>query len=102
MWTIQTKLITQSSEQIFVQFKQIGKRVPIVDKEIHRAIAIVNYTEDDVVSSDCIGDYCPCTFDAKAGLMLTPTFAKLIAWYDNEMSYTYQLLSLIWYMYSIG
>ena len=63
---------------------------------------IIHYTEDDVVSSDCIGDFCPCTFDAKAGLMLTPTFAKLIAWYDNEMSYTYQLLSLIWYMNSIG
>ena len=59
---------------------------------------VVDYIEGPVVSSDFIGNICTCNFDATAGLAISPTFVKLIAWYDNEMAYTNQLLRLINYM----
>ena len=55
---------------------------------------ILGYTEDLVVSSDFIGDSRTSIFDAKAGIMLSPTFVKLVAWYDNEYGYSTQLLRL--------
>ncbi len=45
---------------------------------------ILKYTEDAVVSSDFIGEVCTSVFDADAGIALTDTFVKLVAWYDNE------------------
>merc|ERR1711990_985849 len=48
------------------------------------AKGIVGYTEDQVVSSDFVGETCSTVFDAGAGIMLTPTFVKLVTWYDNE------------------
>ena len=59
---------------------------------------IINYIDEPLVSSDFIGNVVPCNFDVGAGIMLTPTFVKLCAWYDNEMSYTYQMLMLYKYM----
>mgnify|MGYP000846038822 FL=1 len=56
---------------------------------------ILGYTEEDVVSSDFIGEVCTCVFDAKAGIMLNPTFVKLIAWYDNEMGYSHKVVDLM-------
>lgn len=44
-----------------------------------------SYTEEDVVSSDFISDPASSTVDAKAGIMLSPTFVKLVSWYDNEV-----------------
>lgn len=61
---------------------------------------IVDYIDKPLVSSDFIGNVIPCNFDARAGVMITPTFVKLCAWYDNEMSYTYQMLHLYQYMSS--
>ena len=61
---------------------------------------IVNYITDELVSSDFIGNTVTCNFDVKAGIALSPTFVKLIAWYDNEMGYTSQLLDLARYMYA--
>jgi glyceraldehyde 3-phosphate dehydrogenase len=55
----------------------------------------VAYTEDEVVSSDFIGDTHSLTFDAKAGISLNPHFVKLIAWYDNEMGYSHRVIDLI-------
>ena len=49
---------------------------------------IMGYTEDDVVSSDFIGESCTCFFDAKAGIALNDHFVKLVAWYDNEWGYS--------------
>ena len=60
---------------------------------------IVSYVTDELVSCDFIGNIVTCNFDAKAGIALSPTFVKLIAWYDNEMAYTNQLLDLARYMY---
>jgi len=59
------------------------------------AKGIVGYTEDQVVSSDFIGETCSTVFDAGAGIMLTPTFVKLVSWYDNEWGYSTRLVDLI-------
>ncbi len=61
---------------------------------------IVGYTEDAVVSSDFIHDPRTCIFDAKAGIALTDTFVKLVAWYDNEWGYSNKLLDLTVYIAS--
>ena len=59
---------------------------------------ILDYTEDDVVSSDFITDPHTSIFDAKAGIMLSPNFAKLIAWYDNEWGYSNKVVDLVVHM----
>ena len=59
---------------------------------------IVGYTEDAVVSSDFIHDERTSIFDATAGISLTPTFVKLIAWYDNEWGYSNKVVDLIAHM----
>jgi glyceraldehyde 3-phosphate dehydrogenase len=56
---------------------------------------ILAYTEDDVVSTDFIGDTNSSIFDAKAGIQLSPTFVKVIAWYDNEYGYSVRCIDLI-------
>ena len=59
---------------------------------------ILGYTEDDVVSSDFLDDRRTSIFDAKAGIALTDTFVKLVAWYDNEAGYTSKTLDLVEYI----
>ena len=56
---------------------------------------IVGYTEDAVVSQDFVGDTRTSIFDAGAGIMLSPTFVKLVAWYDNEMGYSNKVVDLL-------
>ncbi len=56
---------------------------------------ILGYTEDEVVSSDFIGEACVSVFDAKAGISLNDNFHKLIAWYDNEWGYSCKVLDLL-------
>lgn len=56
---------------------------------------IVTVTEDEVVSTDFIGNTYSCIFDAKAGIELNPKFFKLIAWYDNEWGYSRRVCDLI-------
>jgi len=59
---------------------------------------VVGYTEDQVVSSDFVGETCSTVFDAEAGIMLTPTFVKLVSWYDNEWGYSTRLVDLVGFM----
>ncbi|KAF8073224.1 GapC [Scenedesmus sp. PABB004] len=59
---------------------------------------VLAYTEDDVVSSDFISDPASSTVDAKAGIMLSPTFVKLVSWYDNELGYSTRVVDLISHM----
>ncbi len=59
---------------------------------------ILGYTEDDVVSSDFLGDPRTSIFDKKAGIALTDTFVKVVSWYDNEWGYSNKLLNLIEHM----
>jgi glyceraldehyde 3-phosphate dehydrogenase len=62
---------------------------------------ILGYTEDDVVSSDFIGDPRTSIFDAKAGIALNDNFVKVVAWYDNEWGYSCKLLDLVAYMNTV-
>ena len=59
---------------------------------------IVGVTEEPVVSSDFIGDSRTCIFDVNAGIMISPTFVKLCAWYDNEWGYSVKLVDLCTYI----
>ncbi|MDW7691535.1 type I glyceraldehyde-3-phosphate dehydrogenase [Flammeovirgaceae bacterium SG7u.111] len=59
---------------------------------------ILGYTEDAVVSTDFLGDERTSIFDADASIMLSPTFLKVISWYDNEWGYSNKVLDLIEYM----
>ena len=59
---------------------------------------IMDYTEDDVVSTDFLTDPHTSIFDAKAGIALNDHFVKLVCWYDNEWGYTSQIFRLIKYM----
>jgi len=56
---------------------------------------IIGYTEDQVVSTDFIGDTRSSIFDAKAGLALNANFVKLISWYDNELGYSHRVVDLL-------
>ena len=62
---------------------------------------LLGYTEDAVVSSDFLGDPHGSIFDAKAGIALTDTFVKLVAWYDNEWGYSCNVLKLTEYIDSV-
>ena len=59
---------------------------------------VLGYTDEDVVSSDFLGDTHTSIFDAKAGIMLNDHFVKLVSWYDNEWGYSNKLLDLIGHM----
>lgn len=59
---------------------------------------ILGYTEDQVVSSDFIGDNRSSIFDAGAGIMLNAQFVKLVTWYDNEFGYSCRVVDLIKYI----
>lgn len=63
-----------------------------------RLKGILGYTEEQVVSSDFIGDRRSSIFDAKAGIQLSKNFFKLIAWYDNETGYAHRVIDLVLYM----
>merc|ERR1712136_297412 len=61
----------------------------------------LGYTEDQVVSTDFTGDARSSIFDAGAGISLSPTFCKLISWYDNEVGYSNRVCDLISHMHSV-
>jgi len=61
----------------------------------------LGYTEDDVVSQDFIGDVRSSIFDAKAGIQLSPTFVKVISWYDNEFGYSNRVIDLLKHMQKV-
>jgi len=59
---------------------------------------ILGYSEDDLVSTDLLGDPRSSIFDRKAGIQLSETFVKLVAWYDNEFGYSCRVVDLLAYM----
>ena len=63
---------------------------------------VLGYTNEDVVSSDFLGDARTSIFDAKAGIALTDTFVKVVSWYDNEIGYSNKVLDLIAYMAKVN
>ncbi|OGK00327.1 MAG: hypothetical protein A2519_01025 [Candidatus Raymondbacteria bacterium RIFOXYD12_FULL_49_13] len=62
---------------------------------------IMGYTEDEVVSTDFIGESCTSVFDAKAGIALNDNFVKVVSWYDNEWGYSCKCVDLIVHMASV-
>merc|ERR1711988_1118264 len=74
-------------------YEDIKKEVKRASEEDYKGV--VGYTEDQVVSSDFVGETCSTVFDAEAGIMLTPTFVKLVSWYDNEWGYSTRLVDLV-------
>lgn len=79
-------------DKIKAAMKQVSE-----DKVMSRYLG---YTEEEVVSSDFIGDTHSSIFDAKAGIQLSPTFVKIVAWYDNEYGYSHRVVDLIKYIAS--
>lgn len=61
---------------------------------------ILGYSDQDLVSSDFVGDSRSSIFDAKAGIPLSKNFIKLISWYDNEYGYSCRVVDLINYVAS--
>ena len=62
---------------------------------------VLGYTDEEVVSSDFLGDSRTSIFDKKAGIALTDTFVKVVSWYDNECGYSNKMVELIRYMSSV-
>ncbi|KAK8948003.1 Glyceraldehyde-3-phosphate dehydrogenase 2, cytosolic [Platanthera guangdongensis] len=56
---------------------------------------IIGYTDEDLVSTDFLGDSRSSIFDAKAGIALNDSFVKLVSWYDNEWGYSNRVVDLI-------
>lgn len=86
---------------------RLGKPAPydVIKQKVRDAAngplkGILEYTEEEVVSSDFIGSTSSSIFDAAAGIPLTDTFVKLISWYDNEYGYSNRVIDLIKYMQS--
>ena len=63
---------------------------------------VLGYTNEEVVSADFLGDTRTSIFDAKAGIQLTPTFVKVVSWYDNEIGYSNKVLDLIAHMKKVN
>src|SRR4051794_31639316 len=59
---------------------------------------ILGYTEDEVVSTDFVGDARSSIFDAGAGIELNANFFKVVGWYDNEWGYSSRVIDLIVHM----
>ena len=73
--------------------------VKVVKKASEKELkGILGWTEEPVVSSDFIGDARTSVFDVKAGIMLNPTFVKLVAWYDNEWGYSNKTVDLAYHI----
>merc|ERR1711980_70726 len=62
---------------------------------------ILGYTDEDLVSTDFVGDERSSIFDAKAGIQLSKTFVKVVSWYDNEFGYSNRVIDLIKHMQKV-
>jgi len=76
-------------DEIMAAFKKASDAGPLK--------GILGFTEDEIVSSDIIGNKCSSIVDAKAGTMIGKDFVKIISWYDNEWGYANRLVDLIQY-----
>jgi glyceraldehyde 3-phosphate dehydrogenase len=56
---------------------------------------ILGYTDEEVVSTDFLGDSRSSIFDAGAGMELNANFFKVVAWYDNEWGYSVRVIDLM-------
>jgi glyceraldehyde 3-phosphate dehydrogenase len=63
---------------------------------------ILEYTTDEVVSTDFIHSKSSSIFDQGSGIELNKRFFKLVSWYDNEWGYSSRVADLLKYMISKG
>jgi glyceraldehyde 3-phosphate dehydrogenase len=63
---------------------------------------ILNWTADEVVSTDFMHDQHSSIFDAGSGIELNNKFFKLVSWYDNEWGYSNRVVDLVKYIVSKG
>jgi glyceraldehyde 3-phosphate dehydrogenase len=59
---------------------------------------VLGYTEEEVVSSDFIGDPRSSIFDAGAGIGLSDSFFKVVSWYDNEWGFSNRMVDMVSYL----
>ena len=62
---------------------------------------VLEYVDDEVVSSDFRTDAHTSIFDAKAGIALNDNFVKLVAWYDNEWGFSNKMIDLTRHMHKV-
>jgi glyceraldehyde 3-phosphate dehydrogenase len=63
---------------------------------------ILEYTSDEVVSTDFVHSSSSSIFDSGSGIELNKRFFKLVSWYDNEWGYSCRVADLLRYMLSKG
>jgi glyceraldehyde 3-phosphate dehydrogenase len=63
---------------------------------------ILEYTDEEVVSSDFVHSPSSSIFDKGAGIELNKRFFKLVSWYDNEWGYSHRVSDLVKYIISKG
>ncbi|MDR2822607.1 MAG: type I glyceraldehyde-3-phosphate dehydrogenase [Acholeplasmatales bacterium] len=91
--------LTGSIVDLTVELKQ-EVTVEVINATVKKhANETLQYTEDPIVSADIIGSLYGSTFDALCTQILKTDahFVKVMAWYDNEMSYTAQLIRTVLY-----
>merc|ERR1711990_842684 len=59
---------------------------------------VLDWTDEEVVSTDFVSCKSSSIFDVNAGISLSDTFVKLVTWYDNEWGYSNRLVDLCVYM----
>ena len=90
---LQKKVSFQGSEEVIGALDDMLAAKAKAESPEYKGI--LGYTEEQVVSNDFISDSRSSIFDAGACIGLTPTFVKLVSWYDNEWGYSTRLVDLI-------
>src|SRR5215471_11107698 len=63
---------------------------------------VLDYTEDEVVSTDFIHSKASSIFDQGSGIELNKRFFKLVSWYDNEWGYSCRVAHLVRFIIKKG
>ena len=84
--------------KVDTSYEEIGNAMDAAAKTTLKGI--LTTTDEQLVSSDLIGNTYSCVYDKLAGIALNRRFFKLIAWYDNELGYSQRVVDLLEYMAS--
>lgn len=60
-----------------------------------RYSGVLGFTDENVVSTDFLSDNRTSIFDSNSGIEISPTFFKIVSWYDNEWGYSNKLIDLL-------
>lgn len=72
------------------------------DASENKMKGVLGYTDEAVVSQDFVSSPLSSIFDAGAGIQLSPTFLKVVSWYDNEMGYSNRMVNLAHHMAKVN